>query len=161
MKLTAEMCKALEDQANKELASYYLYKAMAGWADNQGLVGATSWLHKQAEEEKGHFEKFFSYICDRGNVPELQALEAVGSYYESLLDVFNKIVDHETLVEQLLLDLNDVARLQNDAQTWIMLQWFLTEQVEEVKTVQDIQARLQLVGSGGGVILIDQELGKR
>jgi ferritin len=43
-----------------------------------------------------------------------------------------------------------------------MLQWFITEQVEEEKNIADILANLKLIEDRGtAVLMLDKSLGKR
>ena len=42
------------------------------------------------------------------------------------------------------------------------LQWFVSEQVEEESSVDEVVQKLKLIGSdGGGLFMIDQELAQR
>jgi len=51
---------------------------------------------------------------------------------------------------------------QKDYPAQILLQWFISEQTEEEKTVGDIIAQMEMVGdSGSGLLLIDQQLSGR
>ncbi len=56
----------------------------------------------------------------------------------------------------------DLARAENQHAAQIMLQWFVTEQVEEEANFSLIIRKLKRVeGDGRGLLLIDQELGQR
>ena len=51
---------------------------------------------------------------------------------------------------------------ENDHATSIMLQWFITEQIEEEASVEDTLRRLEMMGDfKGGLIMIDNELKSR
>jgi ferritin len=57
-------------------------------------------------------------------------------------------------------ELVDQALSEKDHATNIFLQWFVTEQIEEEATVNDIIGRLRLFGDQGqGLLMIDNELG--
>jgi ferritin len=43
----------------------------------------------------------------------------------------------------------------------IFLQWFISEQVEEEESVGDVVGKLKLVGDGGGLFMLDRDLGTR
>ena len=55
----------------------------------------------------------------------------------------------------------ELARTEKDHATEIMLQWFVTEQVEEEEGVTEIIDQLKLAGDGGGRYMIDKELAQR
>ena len=55
-----------------------------------------------------------------------------------------------------------LAREENDNAAWIVLQWFVTEQVEEEASVSTVVDMLKLIGdSGHGLLMADRELGQR
>ena len=55
-----------------------------------------------------------------------------------------------------------VANQENDYATNIFLQWFVTEQIEEVSTVTDILDKFKMIGeSKESYYFLDKELGER
>jgi ferritin len=59
-------------------------------------------------------------------------------------------------------ELMTLARKEGDHATEILMQWFVTEQVEEEDTARDIVDKLKLAGARGeGLYLVDQELALR
>ena len=56
----------------------------------------------------------------------------------------------------------DLALEEKDHATHNMLQWFVTEQVEEEAAAQEILEKLKLVGDNGvALFMIDKELSAR
>ena len=56
--------------------------------------------------------------------------------------------------------LYDFAEKCNDRAAVMMLQWFISEQVEEENLMRGILGRLRLAGAeGSGLLLVDQEVG--
>jgi ferritin len=59
-------------------------------------------------------------------------------------------------------DLVDLAAKEKDHATGVMLQWFVSEQVEEEATVDEIVDKIKMVSeSRNGLYMLDRELGKR
>ena len=59
-------------------------------------------------------------------------------------------------------DLSDLAMKDKDHATYNLLQWYVTEQVEEEATVSGIIDHIKLVdGNGYGLYTIDKELSSR
>ena len=55
-----------------------------------------------------------------------------------------------------------MALKEKDYPAQVMLQWFITEQVEEEKNAAEIVQQLQLVEARGtAVLMLDHRLGKR
>jgi len=51
---------------------------------------------------------------------------------------------------------------ENDFPAQVMLNWFVTEQVEEEKSATDVVERLKMAGDdSAALLLLDGELGKR
>lgn len=150
---------ALQLQMGHELNNSYVYKSMSAITDYQGLTGATKWFEKQSDEERGHFNKFFAYICDKGHVPTLPALNEILPQITSLNMLFDQVVMLEQNTLGMLQVLAQVAKECKDDQTYELILWFLKEQVEECKTVEDIQKRVSY--SMNNMLLIDCELGER
>jgi ferritin len=63
----------------------------------------------------------------------------------------------------LINNLVNLAIEEKDHATNNFLQWFVSEQVEEEASVDEVVQKLKLIGDGqgGGLFLLDQELGQR
>jgi len=73
--------------------------------------------------------------------------------------MFEDTLAHEREVTSAINALVDQALSEKDHATNIFLQWFVTEQIEEEATVNDILGRLRLFGDQGqGLLMIDNEL---
>jgi len=156
------MRDALNDQIMHETFSAYLYVSMAAYFHDAGLDGMAQWMKAQAQEELGHALRFFNHINERGGRIELQAIERPKSTWNSPLDAFNAALDHEKFITGRIDELAKIADEENDRAAGIMLQWFVTEQVEEEDSVAKVINALQLVGEKGpGPLMLDRELGQR
>ena len=156
------MRQAINEQINKELYSAYLYQGMSAWASGQDLDGVANWLQIQAQEEVSHAMNFYRFVLERGGKIELPAIDAPPSEFESAQDIFQQTLDHEKKVTASIHNLVGVARKENDYAAEIMLQWFVTEQVEEEANAEAILNKIKLVGDkGNGLFMIDRELAQR
>jgi ferritin len=154
--------KAINDQITAEFYSSYLYLAMSAWCEDQGLKGFARWMRLQAEEEKEHGFKLFDYLVDRGGKVILGALDAPPPDYDSIEDVFQKTLEHERKVTARIHKLNELAMQENDHATVAHLQWFITEQVEEEASAEEILNQVKMVdGRPGSIFYIDRHVGKR
>lgn len=157
--LSKSMQKALNGQIQKEFASSYLYLAMAAYCETKNLPGMATWLKVQAQEEWGHGMKIYEFVNDRGGTVTLQAIEQPPAEFGSPVDIFKGVLEHEQKITAAINDLYAQAVKENDYATQIMLQWFITEQVEEEKNASDILELLKMAGEH--VIVLDHRLGKR
>jgi len=160
--LNTKLQDALNKQVNAELYSSYLYLSMSSYLTQQNLSGAATWMRMQAQEELEHAMKIFDYIHTRGGCVTLTAIEQPPAEWDSALDVFEKAYEHEQKITQMINDLVDLAIAEKDHASHNMLQWFISEQVEEEESVKSIVEKLRLVANAhGGRLLIDKELGMR
>jgi ferritin len=160
--LNKVMQNGINDQVNLEFQSAYAYLALAAICEQMNFRGSAKWMRLQAEEEKGHAMRLFEFLVQR-NVPVvLKAIGAPNVKAKSLLDVFKVALQHEEKVSASINKLYEQAFKQKAFATTVELNWFLTEQVEEEKTVRDIVAVLELVKNDPPTLLdIDKELGAR
>lgn len=160
--ISEKMQSAINDQIQAELYSGYLYLAMAAWSEEKNLEGCANWMRQQANEELFHAMKFFDYVGMAGGRVILQAVEAPPKDWDSPLAMFQASLDHERHMTKLINELVSLAIEEKDHATSTMLQWFVTEQVEEEASVDSILQKLNLTkDSGAGLFMIDRELAAR
>jgi ferritin len=160
--VSERMAKALNDQLNFEFYSAYVYLAMSAHADSIGLKGFASWFYAQYQEEQMHAMKFFEYLQDQSIAVELEAIEKPRKEYNDALEMFTETLKHEQEVTARINDLATLAVEEKDHATNSFLQWFITEQVEEEATVNEIIDKLKLAGTTGyGLFMVNNELGAR
>jgi ferritin len=153
---------AMNDQLNFELRSAYNYLAMSAYCEAESLPGFAHWLRTQSQEEVDHAMKFYTFIVDRGGRVKLQDLGTPAEDFKSLLEIFEQSLDNERAVTRAINELYTLTTKEQDYASQAFLNWFVTEQVEEEKTVEAIIDDLQRVGSSGeGLYLIDKDLGGR
>lgn len=154
--------KAIDSQFNAELYSAYLYLSMSSYFSSINLNGFANWMRVQVQEELVHALKFYDYLIGRGGRVKVKAIEAPATEWDSPLDVFEHVYAHEQKVTGLINDLVNLAISEKDRATTAFLQWFVTEQVEEESSADEIVHKLKLIGDqGSGLLLLDQELGQR
>ncbi len=153
---------ALNEQINKEWYSSMLYLSMAAHFENKNLPGFAHWMRLQADEERGHGMKFYEHLIERGGRVSLKAIDAPTSDWKSSLEVFKEAQAHEAKVTASINALYELALKEKDYPAQVLLQWFITEQVEEEKNAAEIVAQLELVEARGtAVLMLDHRLGKR
>jgi ferritin len=156
------MQAAINAQINKELYSSYLYLSMAAFYESMNLPGFAKWLHIQADEERGHGMKLYQHLVDRGGRVMLEVISAPANEWKSNLEAFKEVQAHEAAVTASINKLYELALQEKDYPAQVMLQWFITEQVEEEKNAAAIVQQLELIDSHGtAVLMLDHQLGKR
>lgn len=160
--ISKNLQEALIEQLNKEYYSAYLYLGMSAYCSKEGFNGSSTWFLIQYQEEVAHGMKLFKYLEDQDVEIKLPAIAEVTVEYKSLLDVFKRSLAHEQKMTGYLNTLSDLAMKDKDHATYNLLQWYVTEQVEEESTVKEIIDNIKLVGDNGfGLYTIDKELSTR
>lgn len=160
--LSDKMQKALNDQVNAELFSSYLYLSMSAYFEAENWFGMSSWMNKQAQEEYAHAMKIFHYIQEAGGRAVLEAIEKPKTEWKSPLEVFEESHKHEIYITNRINDLVNMAIAEKDHATNIFLNWFVTEQVEEVASVDQIVNKFKMIGDNKSALyMLDRELGSR
>ena len=153
---------AFNDQLNAETFSAYLYWSMSAYFDDLNLGGFATWMRVQAQEEMVHAMRFYDFINDRGGRVVIAALEAPPGEWDSPLAAFEAAYKHERLISKRIGDLVDLATAEKDHAANAFLQWFVTEQVEEESSADQVVQKLKLVAEApGGLFMLDRELGQR
>jgi ferritin len=156
------MQEAIEEQVNAEIWSAYLYLSMSAYFERQNLRGFANWMKIQWQEEITHAIKFFDYVHSRGGQLLLKPIAAVGTEWNNPVAVFAETLSHEQHVTSLINNLANIAIEEKDHAAASMLQWFITEQVEEEGNAEQILVQLKMIGDNGyGLLMLDRELAAR
>ncbi|MFH2102260.1 MAG: ferritin [Chloroflexota bacterium] len=160
--VSKSMQAAFNEQINKEFFSAYVYLSMAAYFEDNNLPGFAQWLRLQADEEREHAMKFYDFMLDRGARVLLGAIAAPQTEWKSSLDVFKDVLAHEQKVTASIHALYELALKEKDYPAQVMLQWFISEQVEEEKSATEIVEQLELDNAHGtAVLMLDHQLAKR
>lgn len=153
--------QAMNDQLKLEIQAFYSYLAMSDYFDSVGLPGFAQWMFTQCQEEWTHAMKFRTFIQDRGGRVRLAEIPEPKSDYASALEVFERALENEQLVTRSISDIYALAEEEKDFASQAFLNWFVTEQVEEEKTMSDIIDWLRRIDdSAHGLFLLDEKLGQ-
>lgn len=155
----------LQEQLTFERFSADVYYGLGAHLDDLNLVGMAKYLYRRRDEERGHAQKFTDYLSDRFIRPQIAALPdpsrpLPGDVMAAGRAAFSTALEHERIVTSRIRALYDAAYEENDPETVAFILPFLTEQVEEEKSLDEILTRFRLAeGNGAAILMIDHELG--
>lgn len=157
--LKEKVAKVLNEQVQKEAYSSNLYLSMAVWAETNGYEGTANWLYAQAAEENMHMLKFVHYINERGGIAVIPSIDQPPASWKSIYILFEEVLKHEQYISNSINDLVGVSVEEKDFSTNNWLQWFVTEQIEEEASVQNILDKLKLIGKDtSNLYLFDRDI---
>ena len=161
-KMDAKLVKQLNKQIAEEFNSAYLYLAMAADFEDKNLSGMAAWMYKQYGEEMEHGKKIYGYLQERGEKVVLEGIDKPQESWDSPEAAFEAAMGHEKYITGCIDKLYKLAKEVDDAATEIFLQWFVTEQVEEESSVDNVLSKFKMLGKNpNGLYMLDKELGAR
>ena len=162
MEIKEKMQNAINKQINKELYSAYLYLSMSAYFESINLRGFAHWMRKQAKEEEGHAMRLYRYLIERGGRVKLSEIEEPPAEWKSASNVFEETYKHEQKITEMIDELIKMSVAEKDHATEVFLHWFVTEQVEEEASANEILQKLKMIKEeGNGLFIIDRELANR
>ena len=160
--LEQKMVDALNAQIYEELNSAYLYAAMAADCEAKNLKGAAAWFKAQFGEEQAHAWKLYGYMNNQGHRTIFKAIPEPQAEWANLLAAFEAALAHEKYISGKIRDLVKLAKDLDDYASESFLQWFITEQVEEEASAEEVVTKIKMVGDAPHVLyMLDKELGAR
>src|SRR5262245_46187377 len=139
--MTATVLDAINKQIAAEFGASFSYLAMAAWCEHHKFMGAGRWLRMQSAEEHTHAMKLFDFVLARNHPVRLSAMEQPRSDFASVGEIFERSLAQEQDVSRQIDALYELAFKEKVFAAMAELQWFITEQVEEEKTVREILAK--------------------
>jgi ferritin len=157
MRISAALNDAFNEQIGKELTSSNLYLNIGAYFDDRALRKLSEFFFKQAEEERAHALKFIHYLGDVDGKVVVPAVSATRSEYHSAEEAIQTSYEAELDITASINRLVDVAIADKDYAAQEFLRWFVTEQVEEVRTMEDMLKVAKLSGERN-VIMVEAYL---
>ena len=155
MPIESAVVDALNAQMGRELEAHLQYLAVSSWFDAEGLPELSRFFATQAAEEHDHAMRFLAYIQDAGGAVAIPSLHAPKANFESAEDAVALSLDWENSVTAHIDAAMDLAIERNDHATQAFLQWFVTEQVEEVSTMTELLQVTRRAGESNLLLLED------
>jgi ferritin len=148
MLISENVCEALNQQIGNEFGAMIQYFAIAAHFERETLPLLAAHFQKQAEEEKGHAQRFIKFIIDAGGRVAIPPTPAPQSHFQFAEEAVKLSLEQEKKVTQQVNHLVHMAKEEKDYTTDNFLQWFVQEQLEEVSSMQDLLAIVQRAGEG-------------
>ena len=106
--------------------------------------------------------KLFDFVLARNYPVKIHAMDEPKGEFASIVEVFERALAQEQEVSKQIDALYELAFREKVFAAMAELQWFITEQVEEEKTVREIVAKFHMVKNDSAALLdLDRELGGR
>lgn len=151
MLISKELNAAFNEEIGLEFFASHQYTAIASYFESLALKKLAAMFRKQADEERDHAMKFVHYLDETGGKAEIPAIQAPRGTFKSVEEAVQLSLDWELEVTRRINGLMAMAIEQKDYAAQDFLRWFVTEQVEEVATMENL---LKVVKAAGDRSLI-------
>jgi ferritin len=146
MQISKAMADLMNAQVGNELGASNQYVQIASYFDGESLSKLAKFFYAQAEEEREHAMKFVHYLMDVSAQLSIATIPAAKTDIGSAEKAFEMSLAWEQEVTGQINAMMDLAIQEKDYASQAFLQWFVTEQVEEVSTMENM---LQVVRKAG------------
>ncbi len=151
MLISAALNQALNAQVGHELFNSHQYLAISAYFEGECLFGLAKIFSKQADEEREHAMKIVRFILDAGGQLTIPAVPAPRADFASAEDAARLAYDSEVQTTKQIYDLVDLAAAEKSHVASNFLQWFVTEQLEEIASAD---TRLKVIRKAGPSVLM-------
>ena len=155
MLLKQTVVDALNKQVVEEFTASLQYAAIALYFDRETLPELTGFFRLQANEEHEHAMKLLQYINEAGGQPIIGPTKDVKNHFETAEEAVQLALDQELTVTDQINNLVDIAIQENDHLTREYLQWFVTEQLEEVSSMSGLLNVIRRAGEANLLLVED------
>ena len=128
----------LNEQVGNEFAAHQQYVAIAVHYDGQTLPRLAAFFYRQALEERGHAMMMVQYLLDVDEQVKIPDIKGQQSKFKDDVAPVKLALEQEERVGREIYSLFELARETKDYRAEQFMQWFVKEQVEEVRLMQDI-----------------------
>ena len=157
--MNTPLLKGLNEHLKLEFRAAHEYLAMSIWLAANDLPGFSQWMKKQSSDELMHAQRIIDHLVERDQKVVLPAVAAPGMSWKNAEVLCAHVLRNEQEVTASINNLYAIADKAKDRPAQVMLQWFVSEQIEEEAAARAVLGRIRLAGNTGvGLLMIDQEL---
>ena len=146
MLISEKLEGALNAQVGREMGASLQYLAIATWFDRQSLAQLAAFFYRQSDEEREHAMKFVHFIIEAGGTVRLPEIQSPRGEFQTAAECAQLSLDWEREVTQQIYELVDCAKGDKNYIALRFLDWFVTEQLEEVSLMDRLLSIIQRAG---------------
>ena len=147
MLVSKELEAAINKQIGAEFAASFQYISIASYFDADDLPQLAAFFYRQAEEEHMHAMKFQHFLIDAGGQVRIPTIAETKYDFKSAEECAQLALDWENDVTNLIYGLVDIAVKDRNYIAQKFLDWFVTEQLEEIATMNTLLNTIRRAGN--------------
>jgi ferritin len=145
---------ALNEQISNEFAASQQYIGAAVYYDRETLPRLAAFFYRQAVEERNHAMIMVQYLLDTDEEVRIPDIKSQQTTYDDAVGPVKMALEQEKRVTDEINALFKLARENGDYSAEEFLMWFVKEQVEEVRSMNDL---LNVVEQADGNVLMIED----
>jgi ferritin len=149
---------ALNEQISNEFAASQQYVGAAVYYDAETLPRLAAFFYRQAVEERNHAMIMVQYLLDTDEEIRIPDIKSQQTHYDDVAGPVKMALEQEKRVTEEINALFKLARESGDYAAEEFLMWFIKEQVEEVRSMNDLLNVCEQ--ADGNVLLIEDFLSR-
>lgn len=150
-----KLLAALNAQVGNEMHASLQYVAIAAHFEVEHLPQLAAFFYRQADEERMHSMKFVRHVVDLGGKLAISALAAPKATFESAVEAVALSLKWEHTVTGQIYDLVDIAKGDRNYISMRFLDWFVSEQLEEINSMETLLAIVERAGEDNLLLVED------
>ena len=154
MTIKQRMIEPFNAQIKSEFTASAQYIGIAAYFDDLGLRELANFFYRQSDEERMHAMKFIHFMLETDAKPTIPSTPELRNQFEDPADAVQFALDQENKVTDEINNLVDISIAESDHAANNFLQWFVTEQVEEVDTMTTLLQTIRLAGDN--LLLVEE-----
>jgi bacterioferritin B len=146
MLISKQLNDAINKQIGREMEASIQYLQIAAYFEGRYLKKLAELFYKQAAEEQEHALKFLHYVTETGGKLEIPVLAAPKAVFSSAEEAVSMSLKWENDVTAYVYELVEIANSTKDYIAREFLSWFVTEQLEEVSSMDTLLGVIKNTG---------------
>ncbi len=148
MLASQKIVDAFNVQIGNEMGASNQYVAIASYFSGEDLEQLSQFFFRQAEEEREHAMKFVHFILDVDGEVKIPEIEAPRCDFDTARDAVSLSLAWEREVTEQIYALVELCQGERNHIAMRFLDWFVTEQLEEVTTIGTLLGVVERAGEG-------------
>jgi len=160
MLISDMMNGAINQQIGNELSASIQYLSIGAHFASETLPELAAHFYTQADDERAHALRFVNYLIDAGGRVEIPSIPMPRADFKSVEEAVQLSLDSEKTVTDQINELVELSQKESDHITKNFLSWFLTEQLEEVSSMESLLKIVQRAGEAN-LLYVEDYLARR
>lgn len=160
MLISKKTADVLNEQIGLEFGAMLQYVAISSYFDSEGLPELAHHFAVQAQEERDHAMRIVKFVVDADAPLRIPAIEAPRAAFASAEEAVELSLEWEMNVTDRINAIMDLAIKQNEHVTRTFVEWFVTEQLEEVSSMDTLLRMIRRAGEAG-LMFVESHLARR